>query len=160
MAASNGFQNVLKKIVNFFSVLAERIRKSDKRLLIIIAACVIVLILVLALIIHGVSSGKKKEETPSAAPVQNIVEPDTQEDPTDDVLPNGTGRYLVNSSVGLKLRPTASTDYDYLALIPDGTSLTVLFVDDSNAGESGYGWGYVEYNGQRGWVSMEFLKAA
>ncbi len=55
----------------------------------------------------------------------------------------------VNADGGLKMRKDASANSAVLAVIPNGTKLTVLDERD--------GWYKVEYNGQTGWVSKDFV---
>lgn len=56
---------------------------------------------------------------------------------------------FVNSSVGINLRKEPSITAEILAIIPNGTKLTIL---DENAG-----WYKVEYQNKEGWVSKEFV---
>ena len=50
---------------------------------------------------------------------------------------------------GLSLRDGPSSDNERLDLIPDGTELVIEEEQD--------GWGYVEYGGTHGWVSLDFI---
>ena len=50
---------------------------------------------------------------------------------------------------GLSLRDGPSSDNEFLDLIPDGTELVIEDEQD--------GWGYVEYGGTYGWVSLDYI---
>lgn len=156
MADMSGVQKFLGEAADFFRTLIERIKKADRRLLIMIAAAVVLLIVIIALIAHGVSSGKETNEPVSVDTPALVQEQNTANEPANTIVKQNTaGNYRVTTSgVSLKLRPTASTSYDPLDQIPNGTELEVLYIDDSS---SDSGWGYVEYKGQRGWVSMEYM---
>ena len=159
MAKQSGFQKVLRQIVDFIDNIVKKVKKMDKRFLMMIIAAVALLIVILALIIHSVGA-KKADDTETAADPVNLI----QEEPsTDDesavnaVIAVGAGKYTVStgSESPLNMRPTAGKDYGVLTTIPNGTQVNVMFVDDS----SGDKWGYIEYNGSRGWVAMDYLTA-
>lgn len=155
MAGSDNFKKFLGKAVNFFEDLAEKIKKTDRRLIIMIAAAAVLLIVMLALIINGITSNKEKEEPSTEPPV--IVQEAEKTTDDSDIAVLSSGKYKVDTD-GLNLRPSANTDYAPITQIPKDTVVTVLFIDDSQVkSSSDYGWAYVEYNGQRGWVSMEYL---
>lgn len=161
MAEPNGFQKFLRNAADFFGTLGERIKKADRRLLIMIAAAVVLLIVIIALIAHGVSAGKEKKE-PASANTPVVVQEQTTDDEPDNssVKPDGTGAYKVTtgSDSDLNMRLAADRNSDVVTRIPNGTELQILFVDDSGVTTSSdYGWGYVEYNGERGWVYMEYM---
>lgn len=59
-----------------------------------------------------------------------------------------TGTYRVADAAGLNLREGPGTGYTRLLTIPDGTELTVTAIDG--------GWGRTGYNGQEGWISLEY----
>ena len=131
----------------------------DKRFLLMIIAAVALLIVILALIIHSVSAGKSKDEENSTNPPSLIQEePSTDDEPAvNAVIAVGAGKYKINtgSESPLNMRPTAGTDYGVITTIPNGTVIEVMFVDDSGSAK----WGYIEYGGERGWVSMDYLTA-
>lgn len=162
MAEPSGFQKVMISVANFFRNLVQRIKKTDKRFLIMIAAAVVLLIIILALIIHGVSSrNDKKEDTSGQGAV--ISAEQTTDDPEPVIAApkiNGTGMYIVTtgSDSDLNMRLAADKSTNVVTTIPNNTQIEVLFVDDSEAQTpEDYGWGYVDYNGKRGWVFMEYL---
>lgn len=69
---------------------------------------------------------------------------------TKPVVVYDLGEFTVRTSGNpLNLRRDANTDSVILRKIPDGTVLTV---EKSTAG-----WGYVEFDGVKGWVSMKYL---
>lgn len=71
-----------------------------------------------------------------------------------DYYPKGPtyeeGKYRVSTSSGLPLilRAGAGSNYENKASIPNGTELVVTQVNGS--------WGYVNYNGSYGWVSLVY----
>jgi len=73
----------------------------------------------------------------SAEPAQN---------PTDN---NSDNIYEVTAS-SLNLRTSPSTDSDSVELIPQGEKITVTEISE--------GWGKTSYNGQEGWIYMEYAK--
>ena len=50
---------------------------------------------------------------------------------------------------GLMLRNGPDSDYEFLSVVPDGTEIEILDVED--------GWGYVSYDGVEGWVSLDYV---
>ena len=50
----------------------------------------------------------------------------------------------------LHLREEANTDSDILLVIPEGTALDVVEIDED------FTWGRVAYNGKEGWISLDF----
>lgn len=163
MAESNGFKIAMRRVSNFFNNVVRQIKKGDKRFIIMAAAALVLVLILLILIIHGVSAGKKTKEPNTAAP--SVVPEATTEDPLPlpAVNPDKTGKYKVNTSSEspLNMRLAADRTSDKIGSIPHDTVIEVLFVDESSVTTpGGYGWGYVEYNGKRGWVSMEYLVPA
>ena len=158
MAKANVFQDFMDKAAKFIAVTIKKIKKMDRRLLIMIGAAAVLVIVIFALIIHGVSSDKKENEIPESGNVSNMQE--LPSEVQSDTFVVSTNMYKVNtgSDADLNMRLAADRDSDIVKRIPNGTDLEVLFIDDSNAAADGYGWGYVEYAGERGWVFMEFLK--
>lgn len=166
MAEKFNLKKFMKKLANFISNLIKYISKADRRVLIMSAVGIVVAIVLIVVIIVSVAGGKddKKEETPPASSDSYI----TEEPSTDDELagstvqPDGAGYYTVTISgdSSLNMRPTAGTEYSVMATIPGGTRIQVLFIDDSDSSTSTKGWAYIEYNGKRGWVSMDYLTAA
>ena len=127
-----------------------------------ICLIVAVVLLFICIIMLASASRKAKSKKPSTEPV-SVPEIEQTSDivvvPTEPVtmqFTGGAGTYTVDTDNStLALRPNASTEYDVITRIPDRTVIEVLFVDDfSNEGES---WGYVVYDGQAGWVNMQFL---
>lgn len=58
------------------------------------------------------------------------------------------GTATVSASGGLRMREGPSTDYDYIQMIPDGTTVRTYYGGD--------GWLYVKYLGRFGWISAEY----
>ena len=120
----------------------------------------VLVIVMLALIIGGVKANKNDEETTTAPVSSNITEITTDAEPEADVYLNGAGMYTINTGTtpNLNMRIAADGESSILTKIPNGTQIEVMFVDDSGVETpDDFGWGYVEYNGQRGWVSMKYL---
>ncbi len=134
--------------------------KSKTLLIIAIALLLIFLIIFLAAGRKAKNNNNKPSEEPvslppvielpSELPVTVPAESQTVQ------LSGGTGEYTVNTGDNtLALRPTASTEYDAILRLNSGTVVKVLFVDDfSNVNDS---WGYIEYEGNAGWVNMNYL---
>lgn len=157
---------VAEKATDLLAKLIKCIRKADKRTL-LIGVCGAFIALVLVIVIIASVSGEKKDNEKTDAPVSSdsyiTEEPSTDEEPVADTIElNGSGFYIVDTEndSSLNMRPTASTDFPVMTKIPDGTRVQVLFVDDADQTDDKQGWGYIEYNGNRGWVSMDYLKAA
>lgn len=157
MAKQNGFQKVMKKVIPVIDGIIEKVKKTDKRFLLMVAASVVLLIVILALIIHSVGKNKTDDNDVPSSPPSYIVEEETTDSVADTnaVIAIGAGSYTVNtgSDSDLNMRPTAGKEYGAMATIPNGTKIEVLFVDDSGD----ISWGYVDYNGKRGWVAMDYL---
>lgn len=162
MAEVNGFQKVVISVANFFRNAVKQIKKGDKRFIIMAAAALALLIIILALIIHGVSSGKKPDEH-STEPPAAVVNVNTTE-PQSAVAPQKVlGKYITNtaSKGPVNMRSEADSSSNRKTTIPYNTEVELLFIDDSMVKNTGdYGWGYVDYNGNRGWVYMEYLVPA
>ncbi len=158
MAKANVFQDFMDKVAKFLATTVKKLKKMDRRLLIMIGAAAVLVIIILALIIHGVSSDKKENEIPESGSVGNMQE--LPSETQSDAFVVSSNMYKVNtgSDADLNMRLAADRDSDVVKRIPNGTELEVLYIDDSEATEGGYGWGYVEYAGERGWVFMEYLK--
>lgn len=71
---------------------------------------------------------------------------DYNDTPYGDTMPNGTYRTTSN----LNLRSAANTSAQSLAVIPEGTFVTVTAVENS--------WAKTVYNGLEGWVSIAYLE--
>lgn len=151
------FENVLKALGKFVG----KLKRMDRRFLIMAGVAIVLVIVMLALIIHGVKSNKNEEELLTSADSSNITEMTTEAEPEVPVALNGAGKYKINtgSSPYLNVRLAANKNTDVVTTIPNGTEVEVLFVDDSAVKTpDDFGWGYVEYNGKRGWVFMEYLE--
>ncbi len=161
MAKQTNFQKFVREVYRFVNTAIERIKKADRRFLMMVGIAIVIVIVLIVLICVGISSGKD-DNVNSSANLPNdsyIVEEGSTdyEIASDVVTKNGAGSYVVStgSAADLNMRPTAGTEYSPIVAIPNGTSVQVLFVDDSSSPS----WGYIEYNGERGWVSMDYLKA-
>lgn len=170
MAKENKFQeimdNVVKMIAGFVKKFkktdfVKKFKKADKRFLILAGVAIVLVIIMLALIIGGIKANKKEDETTTNPFDSNITEFTTDAEPDVDVYLNGAGKYKVDSGASpyLNMRLAADKNTSVVTTIPNGTEIEVLFVDDSGVETpDDFGWGYVEYNGKRGWVFMEYLK--
>ena len=167
MAKNDKLQNITDKIAKFIAQiinkakeLFEKIKKMDRRFLILIGVAVVLVIVLFILIVNGISKiGDDKKPIESEGMSGNITEITTDAEPV-DVLPYGAGIYKVQTGTSshLNMRESANKNSDRVGQIPNGTAVEVLFVDDTDVKNGGdYGWGYVSYDGVRGWVYMEYL---
>jgi len=105
----------------------------------------------------------EKETTTKAKETEAPAEPaaaqqggdDTAVDYSDDGYQeeeayNGYSGVVSADGDGLTLRSGPDSDNDFLAVIPDGTQLDILDVQD--------GWGYVSFDGYEGWVSLDYVE--
>ena len=86
----------------------------------------------------------KPTEKTTEEPTEETTEPET----TAENENGGAGNYIVNTD-GLRFRADIGTDSDILAELSYGTELTVDRVVD--------GWGHTYYDGNEGWVSLDYL---
>jgi len=160
MAKNNEMiQQITDKIAAFLAKTVKTIKKMDRRMLIMISAAAVLVIIIFALIINGLTSDKDKDPVNSNDNIVSVDEPSTD----DNILPvqmNGSGTYKVEtgSTAELNMRIAADKESEVVTRIPNGTQLEVMFIDDTGVAEGDFGWGYVNYNGERGWVFMEYLK--
>ncbi len=92
-----------------------------------------------------VTTATKPEETTTEKPTEKTTEKTTAEETT---TAEGTGNYVVNTD-GLKLRTDAGTQNDIILELSEGTVLTIDRVSD--------GWGHTYYDGNEGWVSLDYV---
>lgn len=160
MAKNNEMiQQITDKIAAFLAKTVKTIRKMDKRMLIMISAAVVLVIIIFALIINGLTSDKDNNEPVESGNIVSVDEPSTE----DNILPvqtNGAGTYKVEtgSTAELNMRIAADKESEVVTRIPNGTQLEVMFIDNTDVADGDFGWGYVNYNGERGWVFMQYLK--
>ncbi len=161
MAKNNEMiQQITDKVAAFLAKTVKTVKKMDRRMLIMISAAAVLVIVIFALIINGLTSDKDNNDPVSSQNNTVIAdEPSTDE----NILPvqtNGSGKYKVEtgSTAALNMRIAADKESEVLEKIPNGTELEVMFIDDTGVSEGDFGWGYVSYNGERGWVFMEYLK--
>lgn len=92
-----------------------------------------------------VTTSTKPEETTTVKPTEKTTEKTTAEETT---TAEGAGNYVVNTD-GLKLRTDAGTQNDIILELSEGTVLTIDRVSD--------GWGHTYYDGNEGWVSLDYV---
>lgn len=92
-----------------------------------------------------VTTATKPEETTTEKPTEKTTEKTTVEETT---TAEGAGNYVVNTD-GLKLRTDAGTQNDIILELSEGTVLTIDRVSD--------GWGHTYYDGNEGWVSLDYV---
>lgn len=92
-----------------------------------------------------VTTATKPEETTTEKPTEKTTEKTTAEETT---KAEGAGNYVVNTD-GLKLRTDAGTQNDIILELSEGTVLTIDRVSD--------GWGHTYYDGNEGWVSLDYV---
>ncbi|MDO8507557.1 MAG: SH3 domain-containing protein [bacterium] len=112
---------------------------SKKKILIALAILLALLLGAFGGYLYFKSSNKPKEES---KPVET-----TTTTPPETKAPEKT--VYITADGGLNMREDTSSSSKSLAVIPNGTKLTVLEEKD--------GWYKVEYNGQTGWVSKDFV---
>lgn len=147
-------------VINKFKELFEKLKKMDRRFLILVCVAVVLVIVMLILIINGIAKSGDEDKPIDSEGSSNISEPSTDAEPEDTLQLNGAGTYKVKTGTSpyLNMRLAADRDSAAIGQIPNGTTIEVLFVDDSEVEEGGeYGWGYVDYDRERGWVYMEYL---
>lgn len=161
------FQEITDKIAKFIAKainkskdLFEKLKKLDKRFLILMAVAAVLVIVLFALIVNGISKSGDNNKPIESEGMSNISEVTTDyEEPA--AVQGNTGIYKVQtgSSSHLNMREAADKNSDKVGQIPNGTAVEILYIDDTEvtAGTAEYGWGYVRYNGVRGWVYMEYL---
>ena len=161
MAKTNKFEDILEVVIKHLGRAAGKLKRMDRRFLILSGIAIVLVIVMLSLIIHGIKTNKEVETT-TAPDYSNITDvPTTDEDVEDTVVLVGAGKYKVNtgSSPYLNMRLAADKESAVVTTIPNGTQIEIMFVDDRDVTEENeFGWGYVEYNGERGWVFMQYLK--
>ena len=91
------------------------------------------------------TAATKPEETTTEKPTEKTTEKTTAEETT---TAEGAGNYVVNTD-GLKLRTDAGTQNDIILELSEGTVLTIDRVSD--------GWGHTYYDGNEGWVSLDYV---
>lgn len=133
--------------------------KSTIKIILIICAVFLGLILLIKVIgSSGLFGNKEKtsvDELPTDAYETSGTLPDftlpeiTTEEPTFITVTMNEPAF-VTSDVGLKLRSSAGTDGDELAVMPYMAELAILSEED--------GWAYVDYNGMKGWCSEDYLE--
>lgn len=111
---------------------------SKKKVLIALAILLALLLGAFGGYLYFKNSNKPKEES---KPAETTTTPPETKTPDKIVYITADG--------GLNMREDASSSSKSLAVIPNGTKLTVLEEKD--------GWYKVEYNGQTGWVSKDFV---
>ncbi len=146
--------DITDKTAKFFATVVKKLQKMDKRMLIMIAAAVLLVIIIFALIIGGINSNKNKEPisvpeiTTDDSNIQDLIhQPNAQQQ---------SDKYTVDTgeTPKLNLRSRPSINSSVLTTIPNGTQVEVHFVYENN----GTRWGVIDYNGEIGFASMEYLK--
>lgn len=161
MAKTNMFQDILENAAKKLGKLVRKLKKMDRRFLILAGVATVLVIIMLALIVHGIRANKEDEETTSNPDISNIYELPSDEAPDVSVELNGAGMYKINTgdSPFLNMRLAADKNSEVVTTIPNGTEIEIMFIDDSAVESEGdYGWGYVNYNGKRGWIFMEYVE--
>lgn len=154
------------RFTKFVGDLVLRIKKMDKRVIIMSCVAIILVIVIVIFIVKGVSSNKAEKEDGTVAPntpAYGEREPTSADESPDAALGNKAGKYKVSTGgdTPLNLRMAADKTSPALITIPNDAVIDIFYVDDSEADDNnGYGWGYTQYNGERGWVFMEYVKPA
>ena len=142
-------------------------KKLDANKIILIIAAGLIAIAVLITCVASIyeHSLKNKGETKPDVSVSDTIQnnenkndttkpaettPDTTK-PTATAGKNGAGKYkVITKDDPLGIRIQAAKDSERVSEIPKGGEVEILTVFDK--------WGYVEYNGVGGWVSMEYVE--
>ncbi len=69
-----------------------------------------------------------------------------------------TGDYLVDADGGLRLREKPTTSSSQLAMIPDGTILSISETVKIDGATVNAWWGKTTYGGKTGWVSLDYAR--
>ena len=160
MAKTTKSQDILENIIMRLGRFAGKIKRMDKRFLVLSGIAIVLVIVMISLIIHGIKINKEEVTTTSPDYSNITVATTTDVEEPDTVVLNGAGMYRINTGASpyLNMRLAADKDSAVVTTIPNGTQIEVLFVDDRDVEtEDDFGWGYVEYNGERGWVFMQYL---
>ncbi len=144
-------------VINKAKELFEKLKKSDRRSIILISVAAVLVIVLFALIINGIAKKDKKDPIESEQP-SNIVEI-TTDAPEADIPVSSSGFYTVSTGDinNLNYRRAPDASAEKIGSFKNGDKLEVIYVYKSDVNSSSSGWGLVEYNGQIGWVSMQYL---
>ena len=93
---------------------------------------------------QGKPEHRKRKSTINAPPADNSNLPPVTEQPLDE-----DGQSVWTSTDGVNFRAEPNTDSEILTVLVTGTKLTLL-------GEEN-GWVQAEYNGQKGYVSSDYV---
>ena len=69
-----------------------------------------------------------------------------------------TGDYLVDADGGLRLREKPTTSSKQLAMIPDGTIVSITETVKIDGATSNAWWGKTTYDGKTGWISLDYAR--
>ena len=162
MAKTNKSQDILENIIMHLGRFAGKLKRMDRRFLVLSGIAIVLVIVMLSLIIHGIKINQTEEITTTTNNVSNITDATTTDvEEANTVVLNGAGMYKINTgkSPYLNMRLAADKESAVVTTIPNGTEIEVLFIDDRDVEtDEDFGWGYVEYNGDRGWVFMQYLE--
>lgn len=146
-------------------------KKLDgNKIILIIAACLILIAILITCVasVYEYAIKDKDETTTPQVGVSDNVKPDSgkNENPTpkpeattpevtkpveNKPTANGAGKYkVVTKDDPLGIRIQAAKDSERVSEIPKGSEIDILTVYDK--------WGYVEYDGVGGWISMEYVE--
>lgn len=160
MAKNNMVQDILENAAEQLGRFVGKVRRADKRFLILSGVAVVLVIIMLSIIVHSIRANKADEEITTTNDISNIYELPSEEYEDEAVVSATVGKYRINTgdSPFLNMRLAADKNAEVVTKVPNGTEIEVMFIDDYGVGtDSDYGWGYIEYNGKRGWVYMEYL---
>lgn len=121
---------------------------ADLLKLLIPIVCIGLLFVVIKIVRPNSDTGKKK--TTAAVTTEAVTDADSSNDSA-AVETEPETIYRTTSNLNVRSRP--STDGDKLGQLPTGT--VIEYVGDSDDGA----WAKINYNGQEGYVSKEFLSA-
>ena len=137
---------------------------GGKSKILLIVTIALLLVFLIVLIVSGSKAKKNKnteDEDVSDPPVIELSSDLPVNVPSEGqtyLHSDNTGIYTVDTGAdnpGLNLRVAASTSSEAITRIMNGEQVEVKFVD--NFSDEGKSWGYIVYEGQAGWVSMDYL---
>lgn len=113
--------------------------------------CIAIIAIISAIVVVVASHKKPVEEANTETQTESDVEPETEQTPV--YIPNDTevieAEIFYKTTAGVNMRQEPSTDAAVVTVLPEG--FEVKYISEDN------GWTQVEYEGQVGYVSSEFL---
>ena len=136
----------------------------DKNKLLLIISAVLIVIAIIITCAATIYEKKASDNSVDSAIISGADGPSAQEEKPADgsadkpvttepkvTNTNKAGKYKINTQTDpLGIRKTPEDNAERLSDIPKGEEIEILTVYES--------WGYVEYNGNSGWIPMKYVK--